>query len=138
MMIHTNANARHRSLATLVLGGAGSSHAGRWRTGRWPPAPAAPLAKPPPAGASITLSGETAGDTLTVTLVKVVTSGVSPTGRFSTPDAGDRYVAIQFRLADSGTRAYSDNPYVSVQMLDAAGQSYQPDITLTDSSAGLA
>lgn len=87
-------------------------------------------------GDSITLAGERAGDKLTVTLVKVVASGVSATDGFSAPDAGKHYVAVQFRLTDAGTGTYSDDPYADVKVLDAAGQSYDPEITLTASSAG--
>ncbi|MBS2966351.1 DUF4352 domain-containing protein [Actinocrinis puniceicyclus] len=87
-------------------------------------------------GDSITLAGDRAGDKLTVTLVKVATSGVSATDGFSTPDAGKHYIAVQFRLTDSGTGAYSDDPYLEAKVLDAAGQSYDPEIMLTTTSAG--
>lgn len=93
-------------------------------------------AKAAKVGDSITLTGETAGDKLSVTLVKIVSSGVRATDGFSSPDAGKHYVAVQFRLTNSGTGSYSDDPYLDVQVLDAAGQSYQPDYTLTASSAG--
>lgn len=87
-------------------------------------------------GDSITLAGETGGEKLTVTLVKIVTSGVNSTDGFSSPDSGNRYVAVQFRLTNSGAGSYSDDPYLDVQILDAAGQSFQPDFMMTGSTAG--
>lgn len=70
--------------------------------------------------ALLPFSGETADDKLTATLVKVVINGVSATDGFSTPKASDRYVATQFQRAGSGADAYSDDPYLNVQMLAAA------------------
>lgn len=87
-------------------------------------------------GDSITLNGEQDDDKLTITLVKIVTSGVKATDGFSTPDSGKHYVAVQFRLTNSGSGSYSDDPYLDVQLLDASGQSFQPDFMMTDSTAG--
>ncbi|WP_034267779.1 DUF4352 domain-containing protein [Actinospica robiniae] len=87
-------------------------------------------------GDSITLASEIDNDKVTVKLIKIVTSGVHATDGFSTPDNGKRYVAVQFRLTNSGTNAFSDDPYLDVQILDDAGQSFQPEIMMTDSTAG--
>lgn len=119
-----------------VTTSADTTHATATSTGTATADAAANGAKAAKLGDSITLAGDRAGDKLTVTLVKVVTSGVSATDGYSTPDAGKHYIAVQLRLTDAGTGTYSDDPYLDVKVLDAAGQSYDPEITLTASSAG--
>jgi len=99
-------------------------------------APANKAAEKAKVGDSITLESEIDDEKVTVKLTKIVTGGVHATDGFSTPDNGKRYVVVQFRLTNSGTNAFSDDPYLDVQILDDAGQSFQPDIMMTDSTAG--
>jgi hypothetical protein len=45
-----------------------------------------------------------------------------------TPEQGDRLYAVQFRLDDHGSVAYSDSPSNGAVVVDSAGQSYQSAI----------
>jgi hypothetical protein len=75
-------------------------------------------------GSAITLAGNSAGEQMAVTVTKVI-SDASPSDSFGQPPAGDRLYAVQFRLADTGTAAYSDAPSNGASVVDSAGQSYQ-------------
>lgn len=83
-------------------------------------------------GSSITLSGNDSGEQMTVTVVKVI-SDAKPGDEFSSAPAGDRLYAVQFRLKDSGSAAYSDAPSNGAAVVDSAGQSYQSAL---DNAAG--
>ncbi|MBR7828962.1 DUF4352 domain-containing protein [Actinospica sp. MGRD01-02] len=85
-------------------------------------------------GDTIDLNGQTSGDELAVTVVKVVDPDSSNDG-FSSPPAGDHYVSVQFQLVNIGTGAYQDDPFVDITAKDAAGQSMQQDI-VTSTTAG--
>jgi hypothetical protein len=63
-----------------------------------------------------------------VTVTRVISHG-QPADEFSSPDPGKRFYAVQFRLADTGTAAYSDSPSNGAAAVDAAGQSYQATIS---------
>lgn len=78
-------------------------------------------------GSSITLAGNDAGEQMTVTVTRVLRHAV-PTSDFEAPQAGDRLYAVQFRLADTGSLAYSDAPDNGAVLVDSAGQSYQSTI----------
>jgi Domain of unknown function (DUF4352) len=75
-------------------------------------------------GSAITLSGNGSGEQMSVTVTKV-TSDASASDSFDEPPAGDRLYAVQFRLSDTGTAAYSDSPSNGAAVVDSAGQSYQ-------------
>lgn len=75
-------------------------------------------------GSAITLSGNSSGEQVAVTVTKVVNSA-QPSDEFNTAPAGDRLYAVQFRLRDSGSAAYSDSPSNGAAVVDSAGQSYQ-------------
>lgn len=92
-------------------------------------ASAAPVAH---AGATVKITGNN-NEQLSVQLVKVV-DPTTPSDGFSSPNAGKRYVAVQFRLTNSGTVTYSDSPDNDAKVLDAQGQSFAPDFT--DTAAG--
>lgn len=83
-------------------------------------------------GSAITLAGNKNGEQMAVTATKVITSA-QPGDQFSSAPAGDRLYAVQFRLADTGTAAYSDSPSNGAAVVDSAGQSYQAAI---DTAAG--
>ncbi len=83
-------------------------------------------------GSSVTITGNN-NEELSVQLVKIVDPTASSDG-FSSPDAGKRYVAAQFKLTNTGTVAYSDAPDNDAKVLDAQGQSFSPDFT--DTAAG--
>jgi hypothetical protein len=78
-------------------------------------------------GSTLTLTGNDAGEKMAVTVTRVV-SHAQPADEFSRPDPGKRFYAVQLRLADTGTTAYSDSPSNGAAVVDTAGQSYQSSI----------
>ena len=84
-------------------------------------------------GSAITLSGNDSGEKMAVTVTKVISS-VSPGDEFTSAPAGDRLYAVQFRLDDTGSAAYSDSPSNGAAVVDSSGQSYQS--SMTDTAAG--
>lgn len=92
--------------------------------------------RPAKVGDSITLTGQK-DEKITVTLVKVVDKTTS-TNEFITPDEGKHYAAVQFRIANAGTVPFSDMPAGDAKVLDAAGQSFDPDFTPTTASPAMA
>ncbi|MFF4321264.1 DUF4352 domain-containing protein [Streptomyces sp. NPDC001568] len=85
-------------------------------------------------GTTIDLTGARAGESLAVTLVKVV----DPAGaknEYSTPEAGTRFVAVQFRLKNTGTAVYQDSPGNGAKLVDTQGQRF--DTSFDDSDAGV-
>ncbi|MFI6413290.1 DUF4352 domain-containing protein [Streptomyces sp. NPDC050585] len=103
-----------------------------------PPTPPTPSA--PRTGASVAAVGDTLdlegiqeGEALAVTVVKVV-DPARPDNEFSSPDADERYVAVQFRLRNTGTAVYDDSPHNGATLVDTQGQSFAP--TITEVAAG--
>ena len=78
-------------------------------------------------GSAITLAGTTSGEKMTVTVTRV-TRNARPASEFDVPDQGSRLYAVQFRLANTGSAAYSDSPSNGAVVTDAAGQSYQASV----------
>jgi Domain of unknown function (DUF4352) len=78
-------------------------------------------------GSTITLAGIDSGERMAVTVTKIYRHA-QPASSFDDPDTGDRLVAVQFRLADAGSAAYSDSPSNGAEVVDASGQSYQSAI----------
>jgi hypothetical protein len=74
-------------------------------------------------GSTIKLGGNTSGEGLSVQLIKIVDPATSASV-YSSPTAGTHFVAIQFRITNSGTIAYSDSPTNGASVLDAKGQSF--------------
>jgi hypothetical protein len=83
-------------------------------------------------GSAITLSGNSGGEQMSVTVTKVI-SDAQPGDEFSSAPSGDRLYAVQFRLRDTGSAAYSDSPSNGAAVVDSAGQSYQ---SAFDNAAG--
>jgi hypothetical protein len=84
-------------------------------------------------GSAITLTGNSSGEQMSVTVTKVISSA-EPGDEFTSAPAGDRLYAVQFRLRDTGSAAYSDAPSNGAVVVDSAGQSYQAAIA--DTAAG--
>ena len=78
-------------------------------------------------GSVITLTGNSSGEKMAVAVTKII-SHAQPADQFSTPDPGKRFYAVQFRLDDTGTAAYSDSPSNGAAVVDSAGQSYQSTV----------
>jgi hypothetical protein len=53
---------------------------------------------------------------------------------FMKPAAGNRFVAVQFKVTNTGTAAYDDSPSNGAKVLDAEGQQFTS--ALADSKAG--
>ena len=58
-------------------------------------------------GSTIKLGGNTPGEGLSVQLIKIV-DPAAPTNVYGAATTGSHYVAVQFRITDSGTLPYSD------------------------------
>lgn len=78
-------------------------------------------------GDAITLSGNDTGSKISVTAVSVVDPTVATDG-FSSPDAGNRYVAVRFRFTNTGTAAYDDSPSNGAKVIDDQGQQFDADL----------
>jgi len=96
---------------------------------------AASSAAPAGLGATIDVTGDSAGEKLAVTLVKVIASAQG-SDQFNTPPAGDVFFAAQFQIVNIGTVAYSDSPDNCVVAKDAAGQSFQTDVSTIAEGVG--
>jgi hypothetical protein len=64
---------------------------------------------------------------MAVTVTRVI-SHARPASEFDAPQSGKRLYAVQFRLDDTGSAAYSDSPSNGAAVVDSAGQSYQSSI----------
>ncbi|WP_128984059.1 DUF4352 domain-containing protein [Streptomyces roseicoloratus] len=105
-----------------------------------PPRKTEPLASrpsPTPAvavvGDTLDLTGSTNDAKLAVTVVKVVDPAA---GKDTSPGAGERYVAVQFRLHNTGSKTYSDAPDNSAKLIDDQGQRFNSWITDTTAGPG--
>jgi hypothetical protein len=77
-------------------------------------------------GDTIVLSGNSSGEKVAVTLVRVYQRDAP--AQFETPDAGDRYASVQLRYRNVATAAFSDAVSNEVTVVDGKGQSYQSTI----------
>jgi hypothetical protein len=77
-----------------------------------------------PVGSAVVLTGINQAEKMAVTAVAVFSH---PRGAsdLDTAGQGDRLYAVQFRLHDTGSTAYSDAPSLGAAVVDAAGKSYQ-------------
>ena len=86
-------------------------------------------------GQSITIAGNEKGSRLSVAVVRVRTK-VHSTDGFSSPDRGKKYVAIQFRLRNTGAIAYDDSPSNGAKVIDTLGQQFDADPFSSDVNVG--
>ncbi|MGW5252002.1 DUF4352 domain-containing protein [Streptomyces sp. NPDC004012] len=84
-------------------------------------------------GDTITAKGMEDGSQLDVTLVKVADPAKS-SDEFTAPEAGKRFVGVQFRLVNTGTKVYGDSPSNGAQIADSEGQQFES--TFADITAG--
>lgn len=87
-------------------------------------------------GNTITLKGNVAGSKTAVTVKKVV-DPTKATDGFSKPAAGNRYVAVQFQIKNTGTVAYDDSPSNGAKVADADGQQFDSTIVMSVSAGPL-
>ncbi|MFJ8044441.1 DUF4352 domain-containing protein [Kitasatospora sp. NPDC096147] len=84
-------------------------------------------------GDTIGLKGFDKAETADVAAVKIV-DPAEPGDEFFKPADGKRWVAVQFRIKPTGSKAYSDAPFNSAKVVDAEGQAY--GTTLAETKAG--
>jgi hypothetical protein len=80
-----------------------------------------------PIGSAIVLTGNSAGEKVAVTVVKVF-AHARPASDFDTAQQGDRLYAVQFRLENTGSVAYTDAPSNGAVVVDSSGQSHQASV----------
>ncbi|WP_103510135.1 DUF4352 domain-containing protein [Streptomyces sp. SM13] len=90
-------------------------------------------AKDAKVGDTITLKGQDDGEQVDAVLKKVVDPAPSA-DEFFGPEDGNRWIAAQFELTNTGKAPYSDSPSNGAQVADADGQRFQA--TFADTSAG--
>ena len=78
-------------------------------------------------GDTITLTGNADGAKLEITMTKVAPT-TKATDQFSTPQSGNRFMAVQFRIRNAGKVAYNDSPTNGAKVSDASGQQFDPTI----------
>ncbi|OPC80363.1 hypothetical protein B4N89_04835 [Embleya scabrispora] len=89
---------------------------------------------PPAAKVGDTLSlTNTKGVPVDVTLVKLVDPAAS-SNQYLKPKAGNRYVAVQWKIVNSGDQPITDTPNYGSHLIDADGQQFSS--TYSETSAG--
>lgn len=84
-------------------------------------------------GDTIELSG---GDEhIQITLVKLVDPAKS-TDEYRTPKAGNRFVAVQMRIVNVNSKAYSGDPMARTVAKDADGQVFEADFSPAQTEVG--
>ncbi|MEW2527754.1 DUF4352 domain-containing protein [Streptomyces sp. NPDC047071] len=84
-----------------------------------------PFAAPSAAalGTTLSLSGIQSGERLDVTALKVVDPATGANAYLG-PDSGNRFVAVRFRLENTGDGPYKDSPSNGAQLIDTVGQRF--------------
>jgi len=99
-----------------------------------PSTPSTPSAKKAGVGDTIDLSDSTTGKNIAVTVLKVVNPD-APSNEVETPPSGDKFESIQFRIVNTGSGTYQDDPLVEISATDAAGQTMQQSL-VSSTAAG--
>lgn len=87
------------------------------------PAAATPAPPEPGIGATLSLEGNTRGERLDVTVLKAV-DPARTTNQIFAPEPGNRFVAVQFQLRNTGEAPYEDSPVNGAVLVDADGQRF--------------
>lgn len=85
-------------------------------------------------GDVVSINGIEKGSKADVTVLQVADNAAADND-FDTPKQGNKYFAVQFRIADTGTGAYSDAPSNGAKVVDAQGQAFDAAI-VTGITAG--
>jgi hypothetical protein len=86
-------------------------------------------------GRPITLQGLEPGLRMSVTVTQVF-DPATPAGTFTKPQAGQKFVAVQVRLANVGQAVYDDAPDNGARLIDAQGQQYSSAIARVTEGQG--
>ncbi|MEV6977912.1 DUF4352 domain-containing protein [Kitasatospora sp. NPDC093806] len=93
--------------------------------------PAEAAKAPAKIGDTIALKGTLdKGNTADVTALKVVDPAASSNEYLKAED-GKHYVAVQFQIKATGSKAYGEAPWSSAKVVDDQGQSYGPSLAET-------
>lgn len=103
---------------TVTTGQAGSTSSGT------PSAASSASSSTARIGSVIMLTGNDPGEKMAVTVTRII-SHARPASEFDALGSGKRLYAVQFRLHDIGSAAYSDSPSNGAAVVDSSGQSYQ-------------
>ncbi|MFF2956868.1 DUF4352 domain-containing protein [Kitasatospora sp. NPDC057965] len=96
--------------------------------------PAEAAKAPAKVGDTIALKGTLEkGNTADVSALKVVDPAAS-SNEYLTAAAGKHYVAVQFQIKATGSKAYGEAPWSSAKLIDDQGQAYGP--TFAETKAG--
>jgi hypothetical protein len=114
-------------IASIASAGNGSHTVTTGQAGATPTSSASKAASLAKIGSAIVLTGNSAGEKMAVTVVKVFRHP-KPASDLDSPNQGHRLYAVQFRLHDIGSAAYSDSPSNGAAVVDAAGQSYESSL----------
>lgn len=88
---------------------------------------AKPAAKPAGVGDSIGVTGF-GGEKLTVQLVELFPDAKGA-DEFTQAGSGKQFYAVQLRITNTGSKAYSDSPDNCVVLRDASGQQFRSDLS---------
>lgn len=92
--------------------------------------------KPQPSAAHVgsTISvKDQEGNPMDVTVMKIV-DPITSGNQYIQPDSGTRYVAVQLKIANTGTNAINDDAANDSTIYDAASQSYSSQVPSLDDS----
>jgi hypothetical protein len=125
-------------VAVVALGGGGGKSGTSPKPGgsATPTAAASTPAAPPGTaavklGTTVSLAGMDAGSKAAVTVLKVVDPATSTD---DIPGVGDRFVAVQIKIRNTGSRVFDDSPDNCVTVRDTTGHSYEATTVLSVSA----
>ncbi|MFI8360726.1 DUF4352 domain-containing protein [Streptomyces sp. NPDC085612] len=90
---------------------------------------AAPAQQTATIGSTLTLKGQGDGEQIAVTVKKWVDPAKSK-DEYVKPEDGNRYVAAQLELVNTGTAPYDDSPSNGAKVADADGQQFNSTFTM--------
>jgi hypothetical protein len=85
-------------------------------------------------GDTIELAGMDQGEQIAATVERVV-DPARPATEFDHPDSGQRLVAVQLKLVNTGSTVYSDSPDNGAILVDRSGESFNSDLSSTSAGA---
>ncbi|MCB5182977.1 DUF4352 domain-containing protein [Streptomyces antimicrobicus] len=87
-----------------------------------------------PSDETIPLRGNGPGERLDVTVTRTV-DPAPPEGPADVPEEGERLVAVEFRLENTGTAPYRDSPQNGAYLIDSQGQRFASVLNATSAGA---
>jgi hypothetical protein len=81
-------------------------------------------------GGTIDTKGQDSGEDVAITLIKV--ENPAKGGSYDQPDAGTHYVAVQYRIRNSGSTVFNDSMDNDFSLVGRAGQQYDSTFVSSD------